>query len=167
MEREEILQAYTKEKDPNVKDRLMLNIRVRFEDFSIVAARKIRSPSHENCKFCNIIITLSRLTVSNWIRRVDSKGKDPGRAAPYCDSRRRAQAAGVRSRVHTGRQRKEAGKGRPEGEGPHRKVQDPSVPGPEEGAQHSLDIKRPEDSLLDGPGRFCGCATGGWEAGST
>ena len=37
MEREELLQLYKKEKDPNVKDRLMLNIRIRFEDHSITA----------------------------------------------------------------------------------------------------------------------------------
>ena len=35
MKREELLQLYKKEKDPNVKDRLMLNIRARFEDHSI------------------------------------------------------------------------------------------------------------------------------------
>ena len=40
MEREEILQVYTKETDPNVKDRLMLNIGVRFEDFSITRAAR-------------------------------------------------------------------------------------------------------------------------------
>ena len=38
MEREELLQLYKKEKDPNVKDRLMLNIRVRFENHSITEA---------------------------------------------------------------------------------------------------------------------------------
>ena len=38
MEREELLQLYKKEKDPNVKDRLMLNIRVRFENHNITEA---------------------------------------------------------------------------------------------------------------------------------
>ena len=38
MEREELLQLYKEEKDPNVKDRLMLNIRVRFENNSITEA---------------------------------------------------------------------------------------------------------------------------------
>ena len=38
MESEELLQLYKKEKDPNVKDRLMLNIRVRFENHSITKA---------------------------------------------------------------------------------------------------------------------------------
>ena len=38
MEREELLQLYKKEKDPNVKDRLTLNIRVRFENHSITEA---------------------------------------------------------------------------------------------------------------------------------
>ena len=32
------MQLYKKEKDPNVKDRLMLNIRVRFENHSITEA---------------------------------------------------------------------------------------------------------------------------------
>ena len=38
MEREELLQLYKKEKDPNVKDRLMPNIMVRFENHSITEA---------------------------------------------------------------------------------------------------------------------------------
>ena len=40
MEREELLQLYKKEKDPNVKDRLMLNIRVRFENHGITEAAR-------------------------------------------------------------------------------------------------------------------------------
>ena len=40
MEGDEILQAYTKEKNPNVKDRLRLNIRVRFENYSITRAAR-------------------------------------------------------------------------------------------------------------------------------
>ena len=35
MEREELLQRYKEEKDSNVKDRLMLVIRVLFDDVSI------------------------------------------------------------------------------------------------------------------------------------
>ena len=38
MEREELLQRYREEKDPKVKDRLMLVIKVRFEDTSITKA---------------------------------------------------------------------------------------------------------------------------------
>ena len=38
MEREALLQLYKKEKDPSVKDRLMLNIRIRFEDHSMTGA---------------------------------------------------------------------------------------------------------------------------------
>ena len=40
MKREELLQLYREEKDPNVKDRLMLNIKVRFEDVSITKAAR-------------------------------------------------------------------------------------------------------------------------------
>ena len=40
MEREETLQAYTKEKDPDIKDRLMVNIRVRFENYNITRAAR-------------------------------------------------------------------------------------------------------------------------------
>ena len=40
MKREERLQLYREEKDPNVKDRLMLNIKVRFEDVSITKAAR-------------------------------------------------------------------------------------------------------------------------------
>ena len=38
MEREELLQRYKEEKDPNVKDRLMLVIRILFDDVSITRA---------------------------------------------------------------------------------------------------------------------------------
>ena len=40
MKREEILQLYREERDPNVKDRLMLNVKVRFEDVSITKAAR-------------------------------------------------------------------------------------------------------------------------------
>ena len=40
MKREELLQLYREEKDPNIKDRLMLNIKVRFEDVSITKAAR-------------------------------------------------------------------------------------------------------------------------------
>ena len=38
MESEELLQPYKKEKDPIVKDRPMLNIRIRFEGHSMTGA---------------------------------------------------------------------------------------------------------------------------------
>ena len=62
------------------------------------------------------------------------------------------RAAGVRSRIHAGRQREEAGKGGPKGEGRTREAQALGVPGPEEGPQHTQDIRVPEDLLLDGVG---------------
>ena len=40
MKREELLQLYREERDPNVKDRLMLNVKVRFEDVSITKAAR-------------------------------------------------------------------------------------------------------------------------------
>ena len=38
MEREELLQRYKEEKDLNIKDRLMLNIRTKFDGVSITTA---------------------------------------------------------------------------------------------------------------------------------
>ena len=46
MKREELLQLYREEKDPNVKDRLMLNIKVRFEDVSITKAARSLGKGH-------------------------------------------------------------------------------------------------------------------------
>ena len=60
-------------------------------------------------------------------------------------------AAGVRNRVHAGRQREEAGKGGSEGEEPARKVQASGVPGPEEEPQHTQDIWGSGNGLLDDP----------------
>ena len=61
------------------------------------------------------------------------------------------RAAGVRHRVHAGRQREEAGKSGTKGEGQVRKVQALGVPGQEEGPQHTQDIQGSENSLLDYP----------------
>ena len=59
------------------------------------------------------------------------------------------RAAGVRHRVHAGRQREEAGKSGTKGEGQVRKVQALGVPGQEEGPQHTQDIQGSENRLLD------------------
>ena len=61
------------------------------------------------------------------------------------------RAAGVRRRVHAGRQREEAGKSGTKGEGQVRKVQALGVPGQEEGPQHTQDIQGSENRLLDYP----------------
>ena len=54
MKREELLQLYREEKDPNVKDRLMLNIKVRFEDVSITkAARSLGKVTSWGSKWFN------------------------------------------------------------------------------------------------------------------
>ena len=53
MERGELLQLYKKEKDPNVKDRLMLNIRVRFKNHSITeAAHSLGKVTSWGSKWC-------------------------------------------------------------------------------------------------------------------
>ena len=61
------------------------------------------------------------------------------------------RAAGVRHRVHAGRQREEAGKSGTKGEGQVRKVQALGVPRQEEGPQHTQDIQGSENRLLDYP----------------
>ena len=89
----------------------------------------------------------------------NSKDTDPGRLTPFCEARkrlwehpgRRMRAAGVRRRVHAGRQREEAGKSGTKGEGQVRKVQALGVPGQEEGPQHTQDIQGSKNRLLDYP----------------
>ena len=61
------------------------------------------------------------------------------------------RAAGVRHRVHAGRQREEAGKGGTKGEGQVHKVQALGVPGQEEGPQHTQDSQGSGNRLLDCP----------------
>ena len=54
MEKEETLQLYREEKDLNVKDRLMLNIRVRFDEASITTtARSLSRVTSWNNKWFN------------------------------------------------------------------------------------------------------------------
>ena len=57
------------------------------------------------------------------------------------------RAAGVRHRVHAGRQREEAGKSGTKGEGQVRKVQALGVPGQEEGPQHTQGSRGSENRL--------------------